>query len=137
MNPRGLTIQSQLCQESYILGDGEGIRRLCGVLLDNAVKYCTPGGEIQVTLAPDGGNKHWLLTVENDGAPIDQKDLKRIFDRFYRSDPARVNHGGYGLGLAIAAGIVREHGGRIWAESGGGKNTFCIRLPLWQGGTKK
>ena len=126
---RGLTIQSQLCQESYVLGDGEGIRRLCGVLLDNAVKYCAPGGEIQVTLAPDGGNKYWLLTVENDGASIDQKDLKRIFDRFYRSDPARVNHGGYGLGLAIARQIVLRHKGKIWAENRPGKVAFLVRLP--------
>ena len=67
--------------------------------------------------------------MENDGAPIDQKDLKRIFDRFYRSDPARVNHGGYGLGLAIARQIVLRHKGKIWAENRPGKVAFLVRLP--------
>lgn len=67
------------------------------------------------------------------GEPISASDLKNIFKRFYRADAARRRDGSYGLGLSIAQNIVRQHRGRIWAESENGRNTFSVRLPLGRG----
>lgn len=63
------------------------------------------------------------------GGPIDPADLPHIFDRFYRADPSRQNHGGYGLGLAIARTIVLGHKGKIRAENREGAVAFVVRLP--------
>ena len=109
-----------------LLGDASGLSQLCGILLDNALKYSLPGGAVKVSLKSAG--KLIRLSVSNEGAPIPQEDLTRIFERFYRSDPAR--HGeGYGLGLAIARRITEQHRGKIWAESSEGINTFTVTLP--------
>lgn len=72
------------------------------------------------------------LSVTNHGAPIDPEDLPHIFDRFYRSDKARAREtGGFGLGLAIAKGIVESHGGKISVTSSLEAGTrFVVRLPL-------
>ena len=64
--------------------------------------------------------------MDGSGEAIREEDLKLIFKRFCRLDGAR-SRGGYGLGLAIAQGIVEAHGGKIWAESSGGVNTFSVR----------
>jgi CheY-like chemotaxis protein len=74
------------------------------------------------------------VTDQGVGIPDDEKD--RVFERFYRSDPARSrNTGGSGLGLSIVYGIVRDHGGQIWVESERSKGTsFFIRLPARSAG---
>ena len=59
-----------------------------------------------------------------------EEDLKNIFKRFYRTDKARSRDGSFGLGLAIAESIIKEHNGKIWAESTNGTNTFFVQLPL-------
>ena len=64
------------------------------------------------------------------GENISLQDLKNIFKRFYRTDKTRSRDGSFGLGLAIAQGIVEEHSGKIWAESTNEKNTFYVQLPL-------
>jgi len=67
----------------------------------------------------------------NLGAGIAAEDLPRLFDRFYRTARARAGTvPGLGLGLYIAQGLMEAHGGRIWADSGAGKTTFEIALPL-------
>ena len=66
--------------------------------------------------------------MANEGEPISAADLKNIFQRFYRIDKARSMNHSYGLGLSIAQGIVEQHQGKIWAESGGGWNLFLVRL---------
>lgn len=109
-----------------VQGDASALSQLCGILLDNALKYSSPGGSVRVSLKSAG--KLARLTVSNEGIPIPKEDLTRIFERFYRSDPAR--HGeGYGLGLAIAQRIAEQHRGKIWAESANGVNTFTVTLP--------
>lgn len=109
-----------------VQGDASALSQLCGILLDNALKYSSPGGSVRVSLKAAG--KLARLTVSNEGIPIPKEDLSRIFERFYRSDPAR--HGeGYGLGLAIAQRIAEQHRGKIWAESANGVNTFTVTLP--------
>jgi len=109
-----------------LLGDAAGLSQLCGILLDNALKYASPGGVVRVRLEAAG--KTVRLSVSNEGEPIAPRDLARIFERFYRADPSR--HGeGHGLGLAIARRVAELHKGKIWAESGEGFNTFIVALP--------
>lgn len=92
-------------------GDEMLIRRLVGILLDNAVKYCDEGGEIKVSLKQ---KRHMILTVENSYAVAETLAFDRLFDRFYRSDRARSS-AGYGIGLSIAKAIVQAHRGDITA----------------------
>lgn len=112
-----------------VMGDGGQLRQVTDILLDNAKKYCPIGGRIQVTLE-ETGKRTALLSVRNEGEPIPSEELDAIFRRFYRVDKARSHHGGFGLGLSIARGMVIAHGGSIWAESDSLKgNAFFVSLP--------
>lgn len=99
------------------------------ILLDNAQKYADPHGTVHVALRQSGAH-HALLSVADPGEVISEENLKNIFKRFYRIDPARAMNHSYGLGLSIAQSIVENHRGRIWAESRDGINTFYVELPL-------
>lgn len=133
----GHPLETSVSEGILVKGSLRHLKEILEILLDNASKYARPGGAVSVSLQREEKGRCCLLRVSNEGEPLSREQCKKVFQRFYRADAARTDSGSYGLGLAIAAGIVREHGGRIWAESGGGKNTFCIRLPLWQGRTKK
>lgn len=95
------------------VGDEGLIRRLMSILLDNAIKYCDTGGQIDVTLCSKG--RHSVITVENTYQNADNVELGRLFDRFYRADRARTYTGSFGLGLSIAKGIAKNHKGDIIA----------------------
>ena len=86
--------------------------RLVGILMDNAVKYCDRGGEIKVTLYR---GRRIVLSVENTYAAVNELELNRLFDRFYRADKARRFTGGYGVGLSMAKAIAEKHRGEITA----------------------
>jgi signal transduction histidine kinase len=90
------------------------MRRLAVILVDNAVKY-TEEGRVTVTLKTDKNRK--VLIVEDTGIGIHEKDLNRIFDRFYRADKARHREGGTGLGLSIAKWIADKHKYSLTVES--------------------
>ena len=124
----GLVLESSVAPGVGVTGDGEELRRLCAILLDNACKYCGPGGTVRVTL--EGGGEA-ALTVHNTGEPIPAEDQAHLFERFYRADAARGREkGGYGLGLSIAAAIVERHGGKIAVRSTAGEGTaFTVILP--------
>ena len=94
-------------------GDEAGIRQLTSILLDNAVKYCDPGGSIQVTLVE---KRRPVLLVDNDCQAVEELPLSQLFHRFYRGDPARTYGSGFGVGLSIAQGIVQRQGGAISAQ---------------------
>ncbi|MBQ8835245.1 MAG: HAMP domain-containing histidine kinase [Oscillospiraceae bacterium] len=111
-----------------VKGSESHLRQVQDILLDNAMKYSEPGGEILLKLKRNSVNG--VLSVSGPGEPISKEDLKNIFKRFYRIDKARSRDGSYGLGLSIAQSIVEEHNGRIWAESENGRNTFYVQLPL-------
>lgn len=97
-------------------GDEPALRRLCTILVDNAIRHSDSVGEIHVALSCDAGQKI-LLSVTNTGSEISEADSERIFERFYRSDGSRSRAtGGYGLGLAIAKSIVEAHKGKISAQ---------------------
>ena len=125
----GLSLQTETEPELRTEGNEEKLRRLPGILLDNAGKYAVKGGQVYVSLKRQG-RKHCLLTVSNEGAELSPDECRQIFKRFYRMDGVRSRSGSYGLGLSIAENIVNLHHGRIWAESHDGWNYFYIRLPL-------
>lgn len=111
-------------------GNNEQIKQVVIILLDNALKYTTEKGLVNITLKKRYNNI--ILKVSNTGEGITEDHLERIFDRFYRTDKSRVRkHGSYGLGLAIAKAIVDQHKGKIYAKSVlKEKTTFYIELPL-------
>ena len=99
-------------------------------LLENAIRYSPPGGEVRLTSWLIGGEVG--LTVADQGPGIPAEHRERLFDRFYRVDGARGRDGS-GLGLSICREIVRAHGGRIWVESAVGRGSaFSLALPAWR-----
>ncbi len=98
-------------------------------LIENAVKYSPPGGEVTVQARTSGGEA--VLSVIDRGEGIEPQHLSRIFERFYRVDKGRSRHvGSTGLGLSIVRHICQAHGGRVEVESHPGKgSTFRMILP--------
>ena len=109
---RGKALTSNIEKEISYCGDEALLHRLVGILMDNAIKYCDQDGEISVTLRR---GRRVMLTVENTYAAVDELELNRLFDRFYRADKARKFTGGYGVGLSMAKAIVEKHKGDITA----------------------
>ena len=111
-------------------GDRERLREAAGNLASNALRHCTPGGTIRVTLKREGSRA--VLTVYNDGEPIPEADLPHLFQPFYRGgDKSRSrDSGGTGLGLAIVRAAALAHGGECEAENTGGGVAFQLVLPL-------
>ncbi|WP_439125623.1 MAG: heavy metal sensor histidine kinase [Pseudomonas rhizophila] len=110
-------------------GDRSMLRRALSNLLDNALRFTPDGGEVRVHIVEGVGQMH--VNVENSGDGISAHLLPRLFDRFYRADPARQEGSSEhaGLGLAITRSIVRAHGGQIRCESADGWTRFLIELP--------
>lgn len=125
---KNLALESRVDPDIQVRGDGQALREVVDILLDNAQKYSAPGGTTEIRLCRSGRNR-CRLSVSNPGEPLSQEALKNIFRRFYRMDQARSRDGSFGLGLAIASAIVEQHRGRIWAESRDGRNTFFVELP--------
>lgn len=123
---KGLTLTSHVEAGISVRGSEEQLRKVADILLDNAQKYSL--GEVTLLLRRQGRG-HCLLSVTSSGAPLSAQERKDIFKRFYRIDDARTGGSGYGLGLPIAQSIVGEHGGKIWAQSENGWNTFFVQLP--------
>jgi heavy metal sensor kinase len=115
-------------------GDSHAIRRLFVILIDNAVKYTNPGGNIRVTVRTNGNSAE--ATVADTGIGIAKEDQAHIFDRFWRVDKVRSRAaGGAGLGLSIARWIVDQHHGAIVVESEPGRgSTFRITFPCASAG---
>ena len=126
---KGLPLSVQTEENIQVMGEEGQLRQLIGILLDNAQKYAQPGGATKASLTRRDKKGRCLITVANEGAPIPPEELENIFKRFYRMDKARSRTGSFGLGLAIAQGIVQQHRGKIWAESSGGWNRFLVELP--------
>ncbi len=113
----------------WVHADRAQITVVLNNLLTNAVKFTPHGGRIGVS-ASSRDNEVWV-SVSDTGIGIPANDLERIFERFYQVEPhMERRHGGMGLGLAIAKGLVELHGGRIWAESVKGRGSrFTFTLP--------
>lgn len=113
------------------LGDKERIHQLIVILLDNAIKYTNAGGEIR--LACSQTHSSIILHVQDNGIGINEKDIPKVFDRFYQGDKSRTSAEGTGLGLSIAKWIIDKHHGKVKVTSGLGKGTsFEIMFPKSQ-----
>jgi heavy metal sensor kinase len=114
-------------EDFTFVGSSPMLHRLFVLLIDNALKYSNPKGEIVVTLDQSGGDL--CASVEDHGTGIAADDLEHIFKRFYRADKARSG-GGHGLGLPLAQSIVQAHGARIEVISREGSGSiFRVVFP--------
>jgi two-component system sensor histidine kinase BaeS len=114
--------------------DADRLGEVLGNLLGNALRHTPGGGRVQVSAHGSTGRDQVDLVVADNGEGIPPALLDRVFQRFFRADPARTRSGGgggSGLGLTISRAIVEAHGGRVWAESAGRGNgaRFVVRLP--------
>lgn len=124
----GKSLSYEIAENISVLGDGDKLRQLVAILLDNAIKYGADGGEIRLHLRKT--DRQAILTVSNPGEPIPASQLSHLFERFYRADASRGEKSGFGLGLSIAASIAAEHKGSIHAESDAASTRFLVTLPL-------
>ena len=112
-----MTFENLLHKNEKVLADSEKLRRVINNIVGNSVKYIdkTPG-KVDIKIS-DAGN-FVKISISDNGKGIEEKDIDKIFDRFYRTDASRNSkRGGSGIGLAIVKKIVEAHGGSIWAES--------------------
>ena len=123
----GKPLEYRLPERLLVPGDGEKLRQLVSILLDNAIKYGAPGGAVALSL--EKRERQAVLAVSNPGE-IPAGQLPRLFERFYRADSSRGEQSGFGLGLSIAAAVAREHRGTLRAESAGGTTRFIFTMPL-------
>jgi heavy metal sensor kinase len=113
---------------AWVEGNDSMLFRLLFNLGENAIKYTPADGKVEIVLQPDVQNA--ILEVRDTGPGISPEEQERIFDRFYRGDPAR-SRGGTGLGLTLARSIVFLHHGHISVESTAGQGSrFRVVLPL-------
>jgi two-component system, OmpR family, phosphate regulon sensor histidine kinase PhoR len=128
---KGLELQGVPPSESItVQGDEEALAEILDNVVDNAVKYTPPGGRITVRWRAEESVA--VLEIEDTGIGIPEKDVPRIFERFYRVDKARSRElGGTGLGLSIVKHLVHALGGSVSVTSElGTGSVFAIRLPL-------
>ena len=105
------------------------LHRAISNLLSNALRYTYEGTSISVDIQHKDASV--TVVVENHGEPIAPEHLEKLFDRFYRVDPARRegSPSNAGLGLSITRSIVEAHDGKIWCTSGDGKTAFHLEFP--------
>ena len=126
----GLRLVAADLENPIVEGTDSDLGLMVHNLIDNAVRYTPRGGEVVVTLRRTDGSA--LLEVQDTGEGIPSRDLDRVFERFYRVDPARSRGtGGTGLGLSIVRHVAELHGGRASVTSVlGAGSTFTVELPL-------
>jgi two-component system heavy metal sensor histidine kinase CusS len=122
-------IQLAVSGSGEVRGDPLMLERAISNLLANALRY-TPSGET-IHLSIRQAASLTAVSIENPGSTIPPEHLQKLFDRFYRADPARRegNASNAGLGLAITRSIVEAHKGRIWCTSSDGLTGFHMEFP--------
>jgi two-component system phosphate regulon sensor histidine kinase PhoR len=125
----GLVLHQVVPGHFEIAADPDRLEQVLTNLIDNAIKYTPPGGQVEVRIQPTDGEVE--VSVADTGRGIRAEDLPHVFERFYRVDRSRTRgSGGTGLGLAIAKHIVEAHGGRISVHSRLDEGTtFTFALP--------
>jgi two-component system OmpR family sensor kinase len=121
-----------LAEEAPIVqGDESRLRQIVGNLLSNSVRHTPAGTRVTVTVDTAGGSA--MLVVADTGPGLAPQDAARVFERFFRTDPARTRTlGGSGLGLSIVQALVEAHGGEVWLDTAPGEGArFMVRLPLF------
>lgn len=130
LRQRGLRLELDL-EPVRVMGDRERLAQLTANLATNALRHCSDGGEIRVSLRADGAEA--VLTVYNDGERVAEDDLPHLFEPFYRGDKSRSREsGGTGLGLAIVRVAALAHGGGCAVENRDKGVAFTVTLPLAQ-----
>lgn len=124
-------VKLQVNGRGEVRADRTMLDRMVSNLLSNAIRYTPSGATISVDIEPSGPMVN--LSVQNPGEEIATEHLPRLFDRFYRVDPARreSSTNNAGLGLAIVKSLVDAHGGTVGCVSAAGRTTFTISLPAW------
>ena len=127
---KGITFSKKLPSGLSVKGDATQLSRLFSNLLENALKYTEAGGS--VTLSLEKSKRSAIICVKDTGIGIAPEYLPFVFQRFWRSEPARSQQQeGLGLGLALAQALARQHGGEITVSSKVGVGScFRVRLPL-------
>ena len=127
---KGITLKLDL-SPVWTQGDRARLESVAANLASNALRHCIPGGTVTVKAGKEG---RWaVLTVDNDGENIPERELRRIWQPFYRSDQSRSRDtGGTGLGLAIVKAAMKAHGGEYGVSNREGGVTFCVSLPSLQ-----
>ena len=127
---RNVTIECVAAKDIKVFGDEEMLAVAIKNIIENAIVYSPEGSKVAVTLRKEGGVAE--IAVTDSGVGISKQDQKRIFERFYRTDPARSRQtGGTGLGLSIVKHVIESHLGEIklFSKPGVG-STFTLRLPV-------
>lgn len=125
----GIALSVEPLADAVVVADHDQLRQVFDNLLDNAVKYSRPSGQVTVRSNRDGNDI--IVEIIDGGVGISDEALPHVFDRFFCVDPSRNRaRGGAGLGLSIAKSLVESLGGRIDAESRlGAGSTFRVTLP--------
>ena len=127
-----IALTAKLPDRLQIRVDRNRIQQALANLLDNAIKYTEPGGNVEV--AAYQKDQEAILTVKDSGMGISAEDLPRIWDRLYRGDKSR-NEKGLGLGLSLVKAVVRAHHGSVEVASEVGRGSvFTVSLPMNRGG---
>jgi two-component system phosphate regulon sensor histidine kinase PhoR len=116
---------------SPVSGDSKSLERALMALVDNAIKFSPKGGD--VTIRFDQRDENVYVSVKDQGIGIEEKNMPRIFDRFYHLEKHEDDlFGGIGLGLAIIRQVIEQHQGKLEVESKPGKgSTFTMQLKKW------
>ena len=126
---RGVTLQDDIAGDVSVLADEKDCMRILNGLIENALKYEPSGGSVAIRLARE--KKKAVLTVSNPGSRIAPEDLGHIFERFYRGDKTRGDHGGHGLGLPIVKQLCDSLGAEIRVRSNENEGTvFDVSFEL-------
>ena len=125
---KGVTIESNFAEPLSVAVDAARIRQVFANLLDNAIKYTPAGGK--VTISAERSDGAATIVFRDTGSGIPKADLPRIWERLYRGDKSRSEHG-LGLGLSLVKAIVEAHSGHVdlWSEEGKGSE-FKVCLPV-------
>lgn len=128
INEKELDVETDLPEDPLrVWGDPDGITQVCYNLLDNAIKFSAPGTTLRLSISAKGGKAH--VSVENTGETIPPEELKRIFDRFHKTDRSRsMDREGVGLGLYIVRSILDAHKESITVASENGVTRFTFTL---------
>ena len=124
---KGVTIISAITPELRFYGSEDDIEHIISPLTDNAIKHTPQGGKVYCALLPERNDI--VIRIQNEGEPIPDEDIDRLFDRFYRVDKARNrNEKRYGLGLSIVKAITEKYDGSIHVKCENGLTTFTVKI---------
>ena len=133
----GHEVRSTVESGVSVRGNAQYLSRMVGALIDNAMKYSSEGGAIDVRLT--ARRRQAQLEVSNPVEGVDPDEVNRWFDRFYQSDQSRTHRkGGYGIGLSMVQAVVTSHGGKVKATAApdGRSVTFTVTIPTTKGDVK-